>query len=501
VISYAFTVTNTGSVTLTNVTLTDPDATVSGGPIATMAPGASDSTTFTATYTITQSEIDKGTFTNTATTTGNPPSGDPVTDSDSATIAGENAPSISLIKDISAVNGDPSVTVFSKVGDVISYAFTVTNTGNVTLTNVTLTDPDATVSGGPIASLAPGASDNTTFTATYTITQADMDNGVFTNIATVTGTPPTGGSVTDDDDATIEGPKEGASINLSKTANPLNYENVGDIITYTYVATNNGSLTLSKVAVIENAADFTGTGTLPAPVYVPGSSTQGSPEGTLLPGESATYTATYAITQADLVAKFVDNVATATGEDPNENTVTDTDDARVIDPRPKQEGGINLLKTANPKTYEKAGDAITYTYVVTNTGDLTLTKVNVTEAQDDFSGAGSLPKPTYVAGSSTQSSPEGTLKPGESATYRATYTIVQADVTAKSVTNTATATGTNDETTYTDRDTETITATTGKGVDPKPDTPPGGGEMNIVEWVNKVFDWFFELGRNLGLYK
>ncbi len=50
------------------------------------------------------------------------------------------------------------------VGDKITYAFTVTNTGNVTLTNVTVTDPKVTVVGGPIASLAPGASNNTTFT-------------------------------------------------------------------------------------------------------------------------------------------------------------------------------------------------------------------------------------------------------------------------------------------------------------------------------------------------
>ena len=47
--------------------------------------------------------------------------------------------------------------------------FTVTNTGNVTLTNVTVTDPGVTMLGGPIASLAPGAVDNATFTASYII--------------------------------------------------------------------------------------------------------------------------------------------------------------------------------------------------------------------------------------------------------------------------------------------------------------------------------------------
>jgi uncharacterized repeat protein (TIGR01451 family) len=201
VITYTFTVENTGNVTLTNVTLTDPDAAVSGGPIASLAPGASDSTTFTATYTITQADIDAVSFTNTATVTGTPTSGpaDNVTAVDTATVTYQepDAPSINLVK-----TADPLI--YHQVGDVITYAFTVTNTGNVTLTNVTLTDNDAAVSGGSIASLAAGASDSTTFTATYTITLADIHNGSFTNTATVTGYPPTGEPVTAVDTARVE---------------------------------------------------------------------------------------------------------------------------------------------------------------------------------------------------------------------------------------------------------------------------------------------------------
>ncbi len=72
---------------------------------------------------------------------------------------------------------------YDEVGDIISYTFTVRNTGNVTLYNVVVTDPQATVMGGPLASLAVGASDSTTFTATYTITQADLDAGQVDNTA------------------------------------------------------------------------------------------------------------------------------------------------------------------------------------------------------------------------------------------------------------------------------------------------------------------------------
>ncbi|MDT0557005.1 DUF7507 domain-containing protein, partial [Patiriisocius hiemis] len=80
--------------------------------------------------------------------------------------------------------------------ETISYVFTVSNNGNVTLSDVIVTDPEAAVVGGPLGTLAVGASDATTFTATYTITQADIDAGEFENQATATGTTPSGGSVT-----------------------------------------------------------------------------------------------------------------------------------------------------------------------------------------------------------------------------------------------------------------------------------------------------------------
>ena len=91
------------------------------------------------------------------------------------------------------------------MGETISYSFTVTNDGNVTLTNVTLADTvgGVTISGGPIASLAVGASDSTTFTGSYVLTQVDVDAGSFFNTATATGECTAAGCpVTDPDDHT-----------------------------------------------------------------------------------------------------------------------------------------------------------------------------------------------------------------------------------------------------------------------------------------------------------
>ena len=69
-----------------------------------------------------------------------------------------------------------------------TYTFTVKNIGNVTLYNVIVTDPKVTVSGGPLASLAVEAQPTSaTFTASYILTQADIDAGKVDNTATDLG--------------------------------------------------------------------------------------------------------------------------------------------------------------------------------------------------------------------------------------------------------------------------------------------------------------------------
>jgi len=114
-------------------------------------------------------------------------------------------PSIALIKTAAYVDNAPAGV--TNPGDQVTYVFTVTNTGNVTLSNVTVTDPLVGLSAitpASVASMAPGAV--VTFTASYTITQADINAGGVTNQALATGSPPTGPPVTDlsDDDSNLE---------------------------------------------------------------------------------------------------------------------------------------------------------------------------------------------------------------------------------------------------------------------------------------------------------
>ncbi|RZN40097.1 MAG: DUF11 domain-containing protein, partial [Methanosarcinales archaeon] len=121
------------------------------------------------------------------------------------------APAINITKTMSE-NADEDSSNDVSLNDTLTYTFNVTNTGNVNLDPVTVTDPMSGISVilCTATSLAPSAS--MTCTATYTVTQADVDAGSINNTATATGTPPTGGSVTDTDDEDVPVPSPSKTI-------------------------------------------------------------------------------------------------------------------------------------------------------------------------------------------------------------------------------------------------------------------------------------------------
>jgi len=323
-ISYTFTVTNTGNVTLTNVTLADTvgGVTISGGRIATLAVGAVDSTTFTGSYTITQADIDSGSFFNTATVTGTDPNGDPVSDPDDHTEPLPQAPSIELVK--TGTFQDEKNDGNADVGETISYTFTVTNTGDVTLGNVTLADTvgGVTISGGPIATLVVGAVDSTTFTGSYTLTQADIDNGSFFNTATITGNDPNGDPISDQDDHTEPLPRAPA-ITIAKSVTDVGGDGpsgvvdaAGDVVAYRIEVANVGNITISGVTVSDPLVA----------TLIRGSDAPGNNNNNLLDvGEVWVYTGTYTAQQLDIdsngtsepndiLAAFLDNTATVSSD-------------------------------------------------------------------------------------------------------------------------------------------------------------------------------------------
>jgi LPXTG-site transpeptidase (sortase) family protein len=418
-VSYSFTVTNTGNVTLTNVMVTDPLITVHGGPI-TLAPGVTDNSTFTGTYTLKQSDIDAGTFTNTATVTGNPPIGSPVSDSSTFIVKDLEVPGIALVKtDTLNMGGNGRV----DEGDTITYAFKITNTGNVALTNVQLSDltSNVTLNGSTISKLAIGASDSGTYAATYTLTQANINSGTFTNTAKVTGTPPTGSDVTAQDSVATDLPAD-KQITLVKTGtldltavDPKDVANPGDLIRYTFTISNPGNVPLTGVKVTDPKITVFG-----GPI-------------SLDPGQTdtTTFTGVYTLAQTDIDAGTFTNTATAAGMPPIglpvEGSSSDTQINLATPVLTLQKTGVLDMDVVAPTGVVDAGDQINYTFTVTNAGNVALSNVRVTDPKATISGG---PISSLAIGAN------------DTATFTGTYTLTQVDIDAGTFTNTATVTGT-----------------------------------------------------------
>ncbi|WP_344751317.1 DUF7507 domain-containing protein [Gryllotalpicola koreensis] len=309
-------------------------------------------------------------------------------------------------------------------GDTIQYTFTVTNTGDQPMTDVSVTDAKAGAVTCPETSLAVGASETCTADDPYTITAADVANGSVDNSATATGTPPSGTPITSTPSTTSTPTTTPApALTMVKSASPDNEANytVGQKITYSFTVTNTGNVPLSDVTI--NEGDFTGTGSLSDPVC---------PSAELAAGDDETCTATYTLTQADVDAGTLTNTATAIGTPPDgDGDTLTTPPSTVTIPIPDNPA-ITVVKSASASAATAAGQKITYSFTVTNTGNTTLRNVTVTEGA--FSGTGTLSDVTC---------PEPDLASGDAETCTATYTVTQADIDAGgSISNTATATGT-----------------------------------------------------------
>jgi uncharacterized repeat protein (TIGR01451 family) len=141
--------------------------------------------TYTGSHTVTQGEMDNGgTIDNTATADSDQTS----PESASASVAVQQNVSMTFVKaavDYQDLDNSGTPTV----GDLIDYSFTVGNNGNVTLHEIGVTDSNdaVQVTGTVIASLAPGQSDNTSWSGTHEIAQPDIDAGYVDNTAVAAG--------------------------------------------------------------------------------------------------------------------------------------------------------------------------------------------------------------------------------------------------------------------------------------------------------------------------
>ncbi|WP_052306882.1 Ig-like domain-containing protein [Chitinophaga pinensis] len=121
-------------------------------------------------------------------------------DSFTIIISDGNGGTVTVTVDIMMITVVPNPAIaLVKVGardkNDITYIFHVTNTGNVPLHNIVVSDPQMGVTKNYSGTLQPGAS--VTMTAVYHITQQDKEAGSVTNTATVTGLTPADATVTD----------------------------------------------------------------------------------------------------------------------------------------------------------------------------------------------------------------------------------------------------------------------------------------------------------------
>jgi gliding motility-associated-like protein len=108
-------------------------------------------------------------------------------------------PAIAIIK--TATFNDEDGNGYADAGETITYNFIITNTGNVPLYGITVTDnlPGVVVTGQPIT-LQVGESDQTSFIASLTISQVDINKGSISNQAVVTANSALGVTVEDQSD-------------------------------------------------------------------------------------------------------------------------------------------------------------------------------------------------------------------------------------------------------------------------------------------------------------
>lgn len=206
---YQLVVTNTGTVDLKNVEVTDPTLGIAGAVVGNLAQGTS--------VTLAEGQIaalfaedrctNSGTFTNIASTSGASVETDQVVnDSDPAVLKCVGTPHISLRKQIS-VDGGSTWADADAVGDLdvpsvafphgAMYRLIVKNDGTTPLDNVAVSDPDLVIASTPISNLAVGQEViiGSGDIAALTVATRCNSYGDFINTASVSGTSTETGAV------------------------------------------------------------------------------------------------------------------------------------------------------------------------------------------------------------------------------------------------------------------------------------------------------------------
>jgi uncharacterized repeat protein (TIGR01451 family) len=381
--------------------------------------------TYSVSYTVTQDDIDNGGVVNPALTHNNTAAATTsqgASDSGSVSVSVVQDPRVSLTKSATVADGTANA-----AGDVINYTIDVSNGGNMTLTGVTVTDSPVDgltyVSGDTDGDNKLDLTETWHYTASHTVTQADIDNGgvvnpalTYNNTASVTTTQGGADPDANDSDSASVAIVQNPHVTLTKSASVPGgtADAAGEVIAYTINVANDGNMTLTGAAVSDpSVSNLTRVLDL-----------VGNNDNILNVGETWQYTASHTVTQAELDAGgTISNTASVTttqgGADADAND-SDTASVTIV-----QNPQVVLDKTATVPggTADTVGEVISYGITIHNTGNVTLTNPVVTDpsvvdlAQVQSGG--------FNVGDLDQ---DAKLDVGETWQYSASHTVTQSDL-------------------------------------------------------------------------
>lgn len=349
-VTWTYLITNTGNTLLKDIRVTDDVIGLIGEDI-TLDVGQSTTITIKGT-------AQAGQYANVATVEGSG-GGETVTDSDPSHYFGAN-PDIDLEKSTNGNDADTAPGIYLKIGDDITWEYVVTNTGNVPLSDIVVTDSEEG-KVCTIESLGVGES------ATCTVTGTVEEEGQYTNEAEACGIDEgTQTEVCDTDPSNYygsEGPQP--AIDIEKYTNDLDadtkpeapYILVGDPVQWKFIVTNTGTVDLEGVTVIDNKLGEVCEEPFDLPA---GESHTCIVDGTAQKGWHAN--------TAEACAKYEDEV------------VCDEDISRYFGADPsldieKATNGEDADDPEGPKIV--VGEDVVWTYKVTNTGNVNLDNISV----------------------------------------------------------------------------------------------------------------------------
>ncbi|RYD93673.1 MAG: DUF11 domain-containing protein, partial [Sphingobacteriales bacterium] len=279
-------------------------------------------------------------------------------------------------------------TPITAAGEQITYNIEVKNTGNASQNNVVVRDPFLSANPLAVTRKSGRNQDNIlergetwTYTGTYVVTQADIDNngrpqinsGQIVNTASVTSTelPATQTASTTVNISAV------SSYTVVKNSSVTAITSAGQIVPYEIVVNNTGNTAISNVVVsdpmLTNITLFSGD-------------TNNNQK--LDQGEIWTYRGSHTVLQSDLdanrnslasTAGTIRNLVSVSGRKPNGDPVYLTPvTAEKIIPI-NAAGSIEVKKNSIIPSIVKAGQVVPYTITIANTGKVAVSNISVND--------------------------------------------------------------------------------------------------------------------------